>query len=510
MQAGGSPTPPTPTPYNEPFYVEDLSGTQNNTLTIYKVSASAPDLSIEYSYDATTWVSMGSTNGTSYVSPITTAIPFNGKVYLRCSTNAWATNYNTNVVRINATNIFCVGGNSMSLLYGSNFTGNEKEFPNTNTNYVFASLFAGSNNERNLLYGDCSKMLMPAKTLTMGCYWSTFQSTFITVSPTIEATTANKSYVFQGTFAYCYLLNKATILVYDWGSQTPATNTFQGINSSGVLIEHPDNTKHFTIPSTWYMTTTDVSVEPMYDMTTTQDFLVPFYVEDDSGSANTLSITKNNASANDVIVEYSTDKITWQTLGTTSTTALTLSIPANGKIYLRSTTDAWGKYQAGYNIITCSDYFKVGGNISSLLYGSNFTGYEKALPNISISATFAQLFNDAMKLRDAKDLIIPYQLLSSWFSWNMFNRCSSLLHGALFYTQSCDRFYSYQIYGTYQYCSALLDATFMLKFYAYTNNFSGVFTNVSTNGTLYKHPNSTIWVAGTNIPSTWTTQDYNV
>jgi hypothetical protein len=60
-----------------------------------------------------------------------------------------------------------------------------------------------------------------------------------------------------------------------------------------------------------------------------------FYVEDISGAANTLSIVKNNADAPTIEVFKSTNMNTWESMGNTDTTAITATVPANGKLYLK-------------------------------------------------------------------------------------------------------------------------------------------------------------------------------
>ena len=128
--------------------------------------------------------------------------------------------------------------------------------------------------------------------------------------------------------------------------------------------------------------------DKVYDLTPTK----AFYVEDISGRYNVLSIEKNNSSAPTITVEKSTDGITWESMGTTSTTAITAVIPAYGKLYLRAIISRWcdtnGSY---YNTITASERHNIGGNILSLLHGSTFTGYTRNLTSANTYA-FARLF----------------------------------------------------------------------------------------------------------------------
>ena len=75
-------------------------------------------------------------------------------------------------------------------------------------------------------------------------------------------------------------------------------------------------------------------------------------------------------------MEYTTtpdDDSSWITATMSEdTTANTFTIPANGKLYLRGVNNnGWGNFNY-YNTITCNGNHNVGGNIMSLLYGTEF------------------------------------------------------------------------------------------------------------------------------------------
>jgi hypothetical protein len=151
---------------------------------------------------------------------------------------------------------------------------------------------------------------------------------------------------------------------------------------------------------------------------------IPFYVEDISGSVNTVQIKKSTSSAPTLTVEKSTDRITWETMGRTSTTAITATIPANGKLYLRCNATAWA-ITYYYNTITTTGDCNVGGNIMSLLYGSSFTGNETIFPRSS-TYTFNQLFNNNSKVIKASELLLPATTLTNNCYEFMFQKCTSL------------------------------------------------------------------------------------
>lgn len=150
----------------------------------------------------------------------------------------------------------------------------------------------------------------------------------------------------------------------------------------------------------------------------------PFYIEDISGSANTLSIKKDSSSAPTITVEKSTDGVAWETMGTTSTTDITATIPANGKLYLRATANKWATSVSYYNTITASGRHNVGGNILSLLHGSTFTGYTRNLTSTNTYA-FISLFRDDTNLVSAENLILN-TTLATYCYYSMFSGCASL------------------------------------------------------------------------------------
>lgn len=184
--------------YTEPFYVENISDA-DETLSIVKSNMSAPTLTIEYSTDKSNWTPFENPTSTT---AITLDLQPGDKVYLRCNTNAWRDgNYYNKIQGISK-----IGGNIMSLLYGSNFTGEETSFPSEST-YNFSRLFTSNTNLIN-----ASKLLLPATTLTMHCYENLFYGcTSLTQAPALPATTLNNDcYAFM--FQNCTSLTQAPAL----------------------------------------------------------------------------------------------------------------------------------------------------------------------------------------------------------------------------------------------------------------------------------------------------------
>ena len=158
----------------------------------------------------------------------------------------------------------------------------------------------------------------------------------------------------------------------------------------------------------------------------------PFYVRDLSGQTNTLSIVKNNSRALTLTIEKSIDGKNWTVLGTTSTAALTVTIPAYQKLYLRCSTSFWALMDTQglqYNHILVSNHCSIGGNIMSLLYGAQFTGNETIFPSGHQQGgeVFRSLFDNCDTIIRASALILPViELTEDHCYANMFYGCTSL------------------------------------------------------------------------------------
>ena len=234
-----------------------------------------------------------------------------------------------------------------------------------------------------------------------------------------------------------------------------------------------------------------------------KDYTEPFYVENTSNNAETLNIVKYYKDAPTLEIEYSTDKTTWQTFGTTSTTALTMTLQPSGKIYLRCNTDKWASSSSFYfNMIT--GISKVGGNIMSLLYGSNFTGQERNFPDATSTYVLCKMFNGNTNLVDASDLLLPATILTSRCYYYMFSGCTSLTTApALPATTLAQDCYYYMFYN----CRMLNKVKCLATDISAFNATKYWLSNVSATGTFTKKTGVT-WPSGASgIPSGWTVEE---
>ena len=305
--------------------------------------------------------------------------------------------------------------------------------------------------------------------------------TQLTASPILPATTLATS-CYESMFSGCSNLNEITV---DLTPYTNDNNEFSswvnGVSEEGTL--YLINNVNYDIesirgvngvPEGWNVMT------PNY-----------FYIEDISGSANTVTIKKlYTSTAPTLNLEYSTDGLTWTTATMNSdTTANTFTCPANGKLYLRGVNNQWCNNSSSYysNTITCSGQHNVGGNIMSLLYGSEFVG-KTTFPTTN-TYVLCYLFYNNTNLVNAQDLILPATTLTQNCYQEMFSGCTSLTTAPeLPATTLASGCYSSMFYN----CSKLnyIKADF-INYTNYNSEFSYWVYGVSNTGLFIMNPEAT-------------------
>lgn len=215
----------TPTSIPPYFYIEDLSG-KSNTITIKKwFMEEAPTITVEKSTDGVNWASMGA----SSTSGISATIPANGRLYLRCNATTWSTADLPNCIESSGN--VKAGGNIMSLLYGSNFTGNETTFPSGST-YTFQLLFTWCK------VVDARDLVLPATTLVHACYAEMFSGcTSLTTAPVLPATTL-AGQCYNHMFDGCSSLNSIVMMTIEW-DMANTDMWLHGVNSLGTFGVNP-------------------------------------------------------------------------------------------------------------------------------------------------------------------------------------------------------------------------------------------------------------------------------
>lgn len=196
------------------FTIVSLS---NNNAISFQNSAYTTTVTISYSTDnGSTWTdATASQNTTVSLATLNT----NDRMLVKGTNDTLGAAYNK-FTRFNATGDFNVEGNTMSLLYGDNFSGqttfvsgNSTWFPmlfSYNTHIINAENLVlpatdllspkptGTNGAYNGMFRGCSNLLtapqLPAMTLNPSCYASMFEGcTSLRVAPTLPATTLAKN-----------------------------------------------------------------------------------------------------------------------------------------------------------------------------------------------------------------------------------------------------------------------------------------------------------------------------
>lgn len=212
----------------------------------------------------------------------------------------------------------------------------------------------------------------------------------------------------------------------------------------------------------------------VYQKSSGPDYTEPFYVENISNTTETLTISQAGSGSKPQITIYkSKDRVNWDSLGTTGSTALTLPLQPKEKIYLSATANGWSSGGSGRNQIT--GVSKVGGNIMSLLYGrSNFN--RTSFPSNS-TYNFNYIFRENANLISASKLLLPAASLTQGCYQGMFTNCTSLntipTLPALNLATDCYR-------GMFEHCSSLTTAPDLPATTLANTCYRGMFVNCSS------------------------------
>ena len=218
-------------PLRNYFYIEALADgmtvTLNNTRQMpgMDFSLNAPANDLEYSTDQQVWRRL----------PNNTASPTintGERIYLRGNaTSAFdMTNMMMGIGFFNISRPCNVGGNIMSLLFNDDF---EDKTDLTGYDAVFAGLFT----QQPIV--NASELLLPATTLTDGCYGGMFQGcTSLTTAPALPATTLADG-CYTAMCAGCSNLNYIKMLATDISASDCLDSWVTGVSSTGTFVKNP-------------------------------------------------------------------------------------------------------------------------------------------------------------------------------------------------------------------------------------------------------------------------------
>lgn len=153
------------------------------------------------------------------------------------------------------------------------------------------------------------------------------------------------------------------------------------------------------------------------------DYSIPFYVANITNSVETLAIKKYGNFAPTLTIEWSSDKVNWFNLGTTSSTAITKTLQPGQLVYLRCDTTGWGYNYDGQSYNRIEGVSMVGGNIMSLLWGANFENNREMRQQ---QMSFNNLCQGNTLLLRAENLILPSDNALAYCYNDMFFGCTNL------------------------------------------------------------------------------------
>lgn len=350
---------------------------------------------------------------------------------------------------------------------------------------------------------NASNIVLSAATLADGCFkYMFYNCSALTAAPEIQATAFSGSVNTNGCLAYmfanCSSLANIKVAFTSWtasgSSDIYSTGWVSGVAQSGVF-ECPSalpvtvDTSH--IPTGWRVVNTDTNYALEY-----------FGIEDESGSANTLTMRLSSTEGS---AYYSTDDgTTWNTMPSSDTQ---ITIPAGGRVIFKNTG-----YCEGWHF-SATGAHSVNGNLDSLWNGDNFlqSGSEFQCPlcmemfrydttlvhskDLYVGAYtkghyagFVSMFDGCTGLLDVPDFSSFTQAGHYWVYSYMFNGCTRITEGLDFsnmvmedwlqYETQC---FDYMYYG----CTSLNKAYAPKGTFWSWDLFNNWLGNVANSGVLY-------------------------
>lgn len=232
--------------------------------------------------------------------------------------------------------------------------------------------------------------------------------------------------------------------------------------------------------------------------------VIPFYVENAGSSAGSIIIksqTDGTYYAPNLTIQKSTDMVNWENAGNTYN-GVNISLPAFGRVYLRCQTNHWADHVTLENPIVVSVYYKVGGNIMSLLKGANFNGQTSMSEYASNgSYLFKGIFSrSSYRLKDASKLYLPLNVVQYCYQ-GLFSGCTNLQHAPKLPAETLKQYcYTSMFNG----CTSLNYVECYATDITANHCLSNWMNNVPASGTFVKKASATFPEGSSGIPSGWT------
>lgn len=204
--------------YSIPFYFKNKGARGTIGVRINKTNIITQTINLQYSYDLQTWTNCSISN---YTKSRSFDLGLGETIYFRGTNDGWSISSSGSAggtyqnggfyLASNLTNLE-VGGNIMSLLFGSDFT-TQRSLDSKYT-YTFNGLMESN---LNAIITNADNLLLPATTLKDNCYRRLLSGSAITSAPALPATSITYD-CYYGMFYGCTALTTAPEL--------PATTLF--------------------------------------------------------------------------------------------------------------------------------------------------------------------------------------------------------------------------------------------------------------------------------------------
>ena len=417
--------------YSNEYFGFDIKRDGN---VIWKTIDNGTPTTIYYSKDnGSTWVSITSSSDGAEI-----PVVYGDRVIFKGNNTSYANN-----TFGDTTACFNANGNIMSLLYGDNFVG-QTTLPQQST-YTFYNLF----NNTKTLYS-FGNIVLPATTLTEGCYKNMFTNcTSSTIAPALPATalTSNCYYemfkgcvgledspvllattlasnCYQGMFSGCTNLNYIKCMATNISATNCVENWVAGVSGYGLFIKDETMTGWTInsisgIPNGWLLEDyNELNETPLTFKVQSDGDIKWYYSGYTSGHNATILYSKDNGA-------------TWERITATSANSGTsISVVSGDVVTFRGYRyERFGYYFQGWGTSSWMNNFR--GSAKYIAYGnimsiSDYSKYYK-LKKINESYYFYNMFANSSALTSAENLVLPATVLTSNCYTEMFKGCRDLI-----------------------------------------------------------------------------------
>ena len=396
------------------------------------------------------------------------------------------------------------------------------------------------------MFDGCSSLTkapeLPARTLANYCYAYMFRNcTNLATVPELPAVILQPycyNYMFAGcknithsgelparlltNYCYQHMFNSCSSLqhIISMATDISATNCLNGwttaVSGYGDFLKNPDTdiniwpTGTSGIPNGW-------RTGSYYGEEDTTDYRKEYFTLE-AVTDGEMTLYRPAGYYSSSLLQYSLNNNEWVNFNIDTV----IKVVKGDKIRIKSYLGNGAYYYSpNVRVFNSTGYYKVYGNILSLLCGNEFEDIKLCIDNdieyynnyycnlnMFASNTFQGLFSGSTTLVTTKNLILPFATLAPNCYQYMFNGCTNLTEApelpANELPASC---YAYMFYG----CTRIKEITMLASNISTTSLTSWVY-NVASNGTFYKHPDlsvDTIGYGDSGIPEGWTVIDYN-